>query len=201
MTPAPPFPVSPGEGVVFALPTVVASGPRSMGATNGSATATLSSMSLTMNQSRPTGNWMWAASWNGFTVPSSISGATINAIYPVFTGRGASFQAVAEGFAGNGMNVFDIEPTGLGLNFPQKGTFTGSFSTLDPTNSLGTTAGDVTSCNFGLRLFDTDFTDGFLDTFTASFVGLAIYYTPTPTVYGKQPVVSVSVGTTRSIAA
>lgn len=79
---------------------------------------------------------------------------------------------------------------------PGIGPFFGEFaSTMNA--SIGSTSAAVTGAALGVRLFSTLFEDGFLDSFNVTYVGLAVYYTPAPIVFGSQPIVGVSVANTR----
>lgn len=201
MTPAPPVALSPGQGIFWSTPTNVFAGPGDMSATNGTATASLSSAALTFFSSRPLGNWYWAARWDTFTAPSLPSGSTINAIYPVIVGYGSCSVGTSQGFAGaaTSLNMYVPEPPSpplVTMAVPGIGPFFGEFaSTMNA--SIGSTSAAVTGAALGVRLFSTLFEDGFLDSFNVTYVGLAVYYTPAPIVFGSQPIVGVSVANTR----
>lgn len=196
--PSLPHTVNPGQGVVWSLPTTVTYGPADVGATNGSAFATTSSAELTMTSSGPLANWIWAATWGNFTTPSLPTGSVVDAIYPVILGYGTLAAGEVSCRAGNAsLNIYAVNPGGQLLDVPGTiGAFSGQY-TLGGTNSLGHTLADVTNARMAARLFDTA-PDGFrLCVFNLTFIGLAVYYTAPPIVFGSQPIVSASVGNTR----
>jgi hypothetical protein len=197
--PVPPFAPSPGQAIQWCTPTAVVTGPRNDGDPNGSATATLSSAVLTLTNSHPLGNWMWAATWTDFTDPNLPAGATINGIYPVLIGYGNNDSGAAGAVAGSDtMSIYDVEPDGLSLAVPDGGgIFSGQYSSAGTGDGLGTSSSDVTGCHFGARVFSTAFEGGVHNNFYITYIGLAVYFTPAPIVYGAKPVVAVSIGNTR----
>jgi hypothetical protein len=194
--PTPPVPIPPGQALAWSLPTTVVFGSAQPGASNGSATADLNSMALTMTSSSPLGNLVWGAQWGAFTLPN-LHGGTIAAIYPVvvgaidteFTDPGAFYA-----LAGN-LNIFTLNnPLATSLDIPGSNPIhvADQWST---STSMGNTSGAITGGSVGLRLAQSSFGSG-NDSFGASFIGLAVYYTIAPPPVFKGTVSWFNFGTT-----
>ena len=82
---SPPVSVPAGQSVMFIPPTTTFAGQQNggSGATNGSASSTLSGCELTFTQSGPILNYIWGAQWAGFQAGGLPEGAVVESIYPV----------------------------------------------------------------------------------------------------------------------
>lgn len=194
----PPVPLNPGQGVAWSFPTTAITG--TVGAGNGTSVATTgpnAEGTMTMFQSSPLGNWYWFVYWLDFVFPSFPSGYTIDAVYPVIYANADISVANASSVAGPNVNMQTVLDflTGLPLDIPAQGTFSGQYDTGNGSPgspvSVGNTESDIITCKVGARLFSTVSQGGFLDILNVTNVALAVYFTPVP-----EPRISINIGNT-----